>query len=93
MQQIHARLVGFGVSQFEQRWNSKTSGIPCISTLRSHVQGQNNTYTLTQHVTTLNKQWYKTQVHSQNDAPENTPRPLATGVLYTDKRADFALSG
>ena len=46
------------------------------------------------HVTTLNKQRYKTQVHSQSDVPEHThPDPTATGVLFTDKRPDSALSG
>lgn len=33
MQQIHSWFVGFGVSQFEQWWNSETCCIPCISTL------------------------------------------------------------
>lgn len=42
VQQIHARLVGFGVSQFEQRWNPKSSGITCVAPLRRHIQGQNN---------------------------------------------------
>lgn len=41
MQQIHAWLVGFGVRQLQQRWNSKTSSISWISTLRRHAQGQN----------------------------------------------------
>lgn len=77
MQQIHAWLVGFGVRQLQQRWNSKTSSISCISTLRRHAQGQNKTHA--QHVTALNKQRFKTQVRSLSDASEHKPRPLAFG--------------
>lgn len=77
MQQIHAWLVGFGVSQLQQRWNSKTSSISWISTLRRHAQGQNKTHA--QHVTALNKQRFKTQVRSLNGASEHKPRPLAFG--------------
>lgn len=64
MEQIHAWLVGFGVSQFEQGWNPKSSGVPGIPPLRSHTRGQNNTHGQTHmhkhihHTTTLNKQWY-----------------------------------
>lgn len=77
MQQIHAWLVGFGVSQLQQRWNSKTSSISWISTLRRHAQGQNKTHA--QHVTALNKQRFKTQVRSLNGASEHKPRPLPFG--------------
>lgn len=52
MQQIHAWLVGFGVSQFEQGWNPKSSSVPGIPPLRSHIQGQNNTHGQT-HIHTL----------------------------------------
>lgn len=86
VQQIHARLVGFGVSQFEQRWNPKSSGITCIAPLRRHIQGQNNPHVTDTHHYPCNLVW------SEWRPCTHTPRPLVTVVLCMDKEMDAALS-
>lgn len=48
---------------------------------------------VTQHVTSLNKQPYKTQVRSQSDVLEHTPRPLTPWSLCTDKGPCLLSSG
>lgn len=97
MEQIHAWLVGFGVSQFEQGWNPKSSGVPGIPPLRSHIRGQNNTHGQTHthihHTTTLNKQWYdKPHTDSVTSLITHTQTPLVPSVLCTDKKMVAALS-
>lgn len=78
MQQIHPWLIGFGVSQLEQRWNSKSSGISRISTLRKYAQGQNIIYKHTTCVS-FKQTVIQKQAPSQIDAPEYT-QTLMSGV-------------
>lgn len=35
MQQVHPRLVGFGVSQWKEGWQLESHSVPCIATLRT----------------------------------------------------------
>lgn len=71
-------------------WNQRHS--PRIHPEKPRTRSEQHMHA--QHATTLNKQWYKTQVHSQSDSPEHTPRPRSNWLYCTQiKRTDSALSG